>query len=76
MARAVGVGGLFVNARDPAKLSARCAEHLGIPSEDDGALTFDGPISRPLRSLRILRGARPTLGRASSRPCSTSVSTI
>ena len=47
MARAVGVGGLFLNARDPAKLSARYAEHLGIPSEDGGALAFDGPRSRP-----------------------------
>ena len=45
MARAVGVGGVFLKASDPKKLSAWYAEHLGIPSQDGGSLAFDGPES-------------------------------
>ncbi|HVU47037.1 MAG TPA: VOC family protein [Terracidiphilus sp.] len=43
MARVVGVGGVFLKARDPKALSAWYAEHLGIPKQDGGALAFDGP---------------------------------
>jgi catechol 2,3-dioxygenase-like lactoylglutathione lyase family enzyme len=43
MGRAVGVGGVFLKANDPAKLSAWYAEHLGIPSQGGGTLGFDGP---------------------------------
>lgn len=45
MARAVGVGGVFLKASDPKKLSAWYAEHLGIPSQEGGTLAFDGPES-------------------------------
>ena len=45
MARAVGLGGVFLKASDPKKLSAWYAEHLGIPSQDGGTLAFDGPES-------------------------------
>ncbi len=45
MAKAVGVGGVFLRASDPEKLSAWYAEHLGIPSQDGGSLAFDGPES-------------------------------
>jgi predicted enzyme related to lactoylglutathione lyase len=45
MARAVGVGGVFLKASDPKKLSAWYAEHLGIPAQDGGSLAFDGPES-------------------------------
>jgi predicted enzyme related to lactoylglutathione lyase len=44
MAKAVGVGGVFLKASDPKKLAAWYAEHLGIPSQD-GSLAFDGPES-------------------------------
>ena len=37
MARAVGVGGVFLKASDPKKLSAWYAEHLGIPSQQVAA---------------------------------------
>ena len=43
MAKAVGVGGVFLRARDPQALSAWYAAHLGIPSQDGGSLAFDGP---------------------------------
>ena len=36
MARAVGVGGVFLKARDPKALSAWYAKHLGIPLQDEG----------------------------------------
>jgi len=45
MAKAVGVGGIFLRARDPKALSAWYAQHLGIPSQDGGSLAFDGPES-------------------------------
>ncbi|MGC1423281.1 MAG: VOC family protein [Terracidiphilus sp.] len=45
MAKAVGVGGVFLRASDPEKLSAWYAQHLGIPLQDGGSLAFDGPSS-------------------------------
>jgi len=45
VAKAVGVGGVFLKASDPEKLSAWYREHLGIPLQDGGALAFDGPGS-------------------------------
>jgi len=45
MAKAVGVGGVFLKARDPKALSAWYAAHLGIPDQGGGSLGFDGPES-------------------------------
>ena len=45
MGKAIGVGGVFLKARDPKALSAWYAEHLGIPDQDGGSLAFDGPES-------------------------------
>jgi predicted enzyme related to lactoylglutathione lyase len=45
MAKAVGVGGIFLKARDPKALSAWYTAHLGIQPQDGGALIFDGPES-------------------------------
>ena len=45
MARAVGMGGVFLKASDPKALSAWYAEHLGIPAQDGSTLAFDGPES-------------------------------
>jgi predicted enzyme related to lactoylglutathione lyase len=45
MAKAVGVGGVFLKARDPKALSAWYAKHLGIPTQDGTTLAFDGPES-------------------------------
>ncbi len=45
MAKAVGVGGVFLKARDPKALSRWYAEHLGIPVQDGGSLAFEGPES-------------------------------
>jgi predicted enzyme related to lactoylglutathione lyase len=44
MAKAIGVGGVFLKARDPKALAAWYAQHLGIPGEA-GNLAFDGPES-------------------------------
>jgi predicted enzyme related to lactoylglutathione lyase len=43
MAKAVGVGGIFLKAQDPASLSAWYATHFGIQTQDGGTLVFDGP---------------------------------
>jgi predicted enzyme related to lactoylglutathione lyase len=45
MAKAIGVGGVFLRARDPGALSAWYAEQLGIPAQGGGSLAFDGPES-------------------------------
>ena len=45
MAKAVGVGGIFLKARDPKALAAWYATHLGIPAQEGGSLAFDGPES-------------------------------
>jgi catechol 2,3-dioxygenase-like lactoylglutathione lyase family enzyme len=45
MAKAVGVGGVFLKARDPKALSEWYALHLGIPPQGGGSLAFDGPES-------------------------------
>jgi predicted enzyme related to lactoylglutathione lyase len=45
MAKAVGVGGIFLKAKDPQALAAWYATHLGIPLQDGGSLAFDGPES-------------------------------
>jgi predicted enzyme related to lactoylglutathione lyase len=47
MAKAVGVGGVFLKAKDPKALSAWYAEHLGIEAGTGGGafLTFSGPES-------------------------------
>lgn len=45
MAKAVGVGGIFLKAQDPKALSAWYATHLGIATQDGGSLVFEGPES-------------------------------
>jgi predicted enzyme related to lactoylglutathione lyase len=45
MAKAVGVGGVFLKARDPKALSAWYAAHLGIKPGEGGSLVFEGPES-------------------------------
>jgi predicted enzyme related to lactoylglutathione lyase len=45
MAKAVGVGGIFLKARDPEALTGWYANHLGIPKQEGGSLAFDGPES-------------------------------
>ena len=45
MAKAVGIGGVFLKAQDPPALSAWYAVHLGIQTVEGGSLVFDGPES-------------------------------
>jgi predicted enzyme related to lactoylglutathione lyase len=46
MAKAVGVGGVFLKARDPKALSQWYETHLGLGGRvSDGALMFEGPES-------------------------------
>ena len=45
MAKAVGVGGVFLKAQDPQAQAAWYAAHLGIRPGEGGALVFDGPES-------------------------------
>jgi predicted enzyme related to lactoylglutathione lyase len=45
MARATGIGGVFLRAADPDKLHAWYEKHLGIKRTEDGAFAFfsEGP---------------------------------
>jgi predicted enzyme related to lactoylglutathione lyase len=45
MAKAVGVGGVFLKAQDPKGLSAWYSTHFGINTGGDTYLFFDGPES-------------------------------
>jgi predicted enzyme related to lactoylglutathione lyase len=45
MAKAVGIGGIFLKARDPQALAAWYSSHLGIQPGEGGSLVFDGPES-------------------------------
>jgi len=45
LAKATGVGGVFLKAQAPEKLAAWYAEHLGVPRTDDGSIIFAGPES-------------------------------
>ena len=45
MAKAVGIGGIFLKARDPKALAQWYATHFGIPDQGGGSLAFDGPES-------------------------------
>ena len=46
MAKAVGIGGVFLKAQDPKALSQWYETHLGIGGRVSGdALTFEGPAS-------------------------------
>ncbi len=45
MAKAVGVGGVFLKARDPGALADWYAANLGIAAQGGGSLVFDGPES-------------------------------
>jgi predicted enzyme related to lactoylglutathione lyase len=45
MAKAVGLGGVFLKAGNPEELGAWYAKHFGIPEADGGSLAFDGPES-------------------------------
>jgi predicted enzyme related to lactoylglutathione lyase len=47
MAKAIGLGGIFFKARDPAALSAWYAQHLGLTLEDWGGVRFDEDAARP-----------------------------
>ncbi len=45
MAKAVGIGGVFLKSREPEALARWYAEHLGIATGDDGSMVFDGASS-------------------------------
>jgi predicted enzyme related to lactoylglutathione lyase len=45
MAKAVGIGGIFLKARDPKALAQWYRTHFGIPDQGGGSLGFDGPES-------------------------------
>ena len=40
-ARAVGIGGVFFRAKDPAALQRWYVEHLGLPAMDEGSAMFN-----------------------------------
>ena len=69
MAKAVGIGGIFLKARDPKALAQWYATHFGIPDQGGGSLGFDGPASMgmtvfahfPLDTAYFGEGAQPAM---------------
>lgn len=45
MAKAVGIGGIFLKARDPKALAQWYQTQFGIPDQGGGSIGFDGPAS-------------------------------
>ncbi len=43
MAKAVGIGGIFLKARDPKALAAWYFTHLGLSRQEDGSIVYSGP---------------------------------
>jgi predicted enzyme related to lactoylglutathione lyase len=43
MGKAVGVGGVFLKAKDPKGLQKWYHEHLGVPLSEHGYTSFEGP---------------------------------
>jgi predicted enzyme related to lactoylglutathione lyase len=69
MAKAVGIGGIFLKARDPQALAQWYRTHLGIPDQGGGSLGFDGPESTgttvfahfPLDTTYFGEGTQPAM---------------
>ena len=75
MAKAIGVGGVFLKARDPKALAAWYATHLGIPTQDGGSLAFDGPESTGMTVFAHFPLESRYFGDGPQHPWSTSAST-
>ncbi|HWG20822.1 MAG TPA: VOC family protein [Terracidiphilus sp.] len=67
MAKAIGVGGIFLKAGDPGALSAWYAAHLGIRKADDGSLIFDGPGSMGMTVFAHFPAGTPYFGEGPQR---------
>ena len=66
--RVTGIGGIFFKTRDPDQLKAWYAEHLGVPLDDDGYVSFRFR-SVPANNVPDPVGKTLVLGRdAGSRP--------
>jgi predicted enzyme related to lactoylglutathione lyase len=40
LAQVIGIGGIFLRSRDPARLAAWYRDNLGVPMNDNGTVTF------------------------------------
>lgn len=69
MAKAVGIGGIFLKARDPKALAHWYQTQFGIPDQGGGSLGFDGPESTgmtvfahfPMDTQYFGEGAQPAM---------------
>ena len=66
MGKVVGVGGVFLKAKDPKVLQAWYAEHLGIPLTH-GYTAFEGPESVGTTVFSFFKDDSPYFGDASQR---------
>jgi predicted enzyme related to lactoylglutathione lyase len=67
MARVTGVGGVFLQSPDPARLTAWYAEHLRVTLSDYGGVTFEWKDEVPPGTGMTIWSAFP-LGSAQFRP--------
>jgi predicted enzyme related to lactoylglutathione lyase len=55
MAKAVGVGGVFLRAKDPKGLMAWYIENLGLPAGDGAYTSFEGPEAQGTTAFSFFR---------------------
>ena len=67
MAKAVGIGGVFLKARDPKELASWYAAHLGVAASDDGSIVFNGPESTGMTVFAHFPADTSTSGTVRSR---------
>lgn len=61
MAKATGIGGVFLKARDPKALSDWYVTHLGVPG-NGGYMAFDGPESNGMTVFSLFPADTPYFG--------------
>ena len=62
MAKATGLGGVFLKAQDPQALATWYATHLGIQKSDDGSMIFDGPDAAGMTVFALFPAASKYFG--------------
>ena len=67
MAKVIGVGGVFLKARDAKALGAWYREHLGLPAGEGGSMMFEGPEAAGTTVFSFFPEGTGYLGAASQR---------
>jgi predicted enzyme related to lactoylglutathione lyase len=67
MGKAVGIGGVFLKAKDPKALMAWYHEHLGVPVSEHGFASFEGPEAQGTTVFNLFKNDSDYFGDADQR---------